>query len=270
MKGPLSPVRRQNQRNRRPTTFYTPPDQSVPQLAHSIKYETPKRTEGPYCVRLPKDWKWKTPEEWKQKGLVWTYNRNTPPEERRERNDTCQFMFHQFGNGWENETNYKHSDFYAYFTKYGRGDLTVCETFEKMCFICKKPFERGQTTEEETCERFQCEHSHQFNNPVFCASFDCPKVYHEACLHNYPNTGEAYSSELYVCPRHFCRFCGNSVNTVKCTYCPTAICEECKGQVRFLPRIDQRYVCDECTKQISSEFGVNAPELLMSLRDGFW
>lgn len=256
-------------RTRKPTTFYTPPDKSVPQLGGSrVNYETPKRATGSSGLFLPKDWKWKSPPEWKDR---WKESPFRPSsvcytrEEEKESRMALQFMHLQFGNGFKNEDLYEHSNFYSYFSKYGRGDLRVCSNFEKMCFICKQPVKQRQEVSEEETE---LQHGPSDSDPIFCASPHCPKVYHQECLllaDTYTN-GEHANSELYLCPRHSCRFCGNMLHLVYCSYCPTAICIDCKTKVGFLPGVGQRYVCIICSEYINGEF-MNAPELLMSLRD---
>lgn len=257
-------------RTRKPTTFYTPPDKSIPQLARRDRfcYETPKRYTGPSGIFLPADWTWKSPPEWKNKWKESPFRSSfvyDTREEEKEARIAAQFMHLQFGQGFRNETLYEHSNFYSYFSKYGRGDLRVCETFEKMCFICKQSVkQRQEVTEEDT----GLEYGPSLLDPVFCASPNCPKVYHQECLllADSNSVAEHTSSELYLCPRHACRFCRNMLHLVYCSYCPTAICVDCQTEVEFLPGIGQRYVCNGCAVYINGEF-INAPELLMSLRD---
>ena len=253
--GLRTPPIRQSTRHRIPRILYTPPNNTVRQLGNpEIHYE---RAKVDSFVRLPKGYIPRTPEV----DPVSTPLNGTPGEQQLERNDACRFMYHSFGKGWRNEKLFEHSHFYTYFSKYARPDLKTCETFEKICFICKRFMFGGSKDKEKSNQGFQCEDGNI--DIIFCSIPGCPKVYHRECLLLQPNPcQELFDSEQYVCPRHFCRYCSNPFDCVYCTYCPKTVCQNCGDQVRFLPGVDQRFTCYECVHKIRCEFGDKAPELL--------
>ena len=102
-----------------------------------------------------------------------------------------------------------------------------------MCFLCK---DGGDLIECDDSKNKHCD-----------ANKRCKKVYHSYCL--------AYVVEDdgrdWICPRHFCDFCGTTSLRFVCKFCPMSICKACPEamvkKVRRIVNLDE-FACHEISK----------------------
>lgn len=248
MKGPLvDNLYTRPRRIRVPTSRYSPPHSSVPQLAN-------KNNE--IVRRKPIHYVYYAREE--NLPLPPAILNNTPPIEQLERRDVCEFLFNCFGNGALNEKKYRGESFYEYWNKYGRSDLSKCETFEKNCFICHELVGSAPNeTEDGGCG------SLDFS---FCAIECCPKVYHKDCiLSSTYHCKEKYDENNWICPRHYCYGCGeiDQERTRFCPTCPRSYCGSCMS-------LEKGIIEETCSSCLLTAKCMNAPEILMNLQNGQW
>ncbi len=261
-------------RVRRQTTVYTPPGRNVPQLQPSKRSCHPSLTGN----RVPSHEEIFSRPETKVRvgknfcqspiivGVITKKKECTPEPVQKERHDVTRFLYHSFGNGFENEQKHSNNPFYAYWNKYGRSDVQPCTSLEKNCFLCHG-FVGIRGCAEET-ENGGC-HSGEDLGFAICSVYNCPKVYHRSCLLDSNLQEGHFDSEHWVCPRHYCNTCKsvNLFNSEFCPTCPYSTCQQCLNN-GFSLRVSESPKANECPCRNCRMTArcLDAPEILMNLR----